>query len=297
MSRYELIVRKKLSQFIEKEFRYFNLDFNHDTYKKIVYGEIGAQTPLEEKLKAYYDAYVYLLNNAKSPLTKQVLNRFFYLLFLEPVNDMIMLHIQTRLLQLCECSPIEKACEFHMYVFKMLDQYPDLTRQIVSLMFFNYVLVKHDIPAIKLVGREIYEYVGKRNNYENNKEDMFLFFKKIVKNSYVLKKSYLDNVTDITVKDIYNTINGMKDTLVEKYCVDNIYLYGSFAKGTNRHDSDIDLLVKLSADMPYDDRVVTIEQLKQLFFTTFKRFTDIEEVREFFTEDFIKEATKIKRIF
>ena len=150
---------------------------------------------------------------------------------------------------------------------------------------------------IRSMQGEIYEYVEKRNNYEENKEDMFLFFKKLVKNSYVLKKSYLDTVTNITVKDIYNTINGMKDVLVEKYCVDNIYLYGSFAKGTNRHDSDVDLLVKLSADMPYDDRVTTIEQLKQLFFETFKRFTDIEEVREFFTEDFIKEATKIKRIF
>ena len=76
-----------------------------------------------------------------------------------------------------------------------------------------------------------------------------------------------------------------------------VYLYGSYAKGINRFDSDIDLMVKLSLDLAYDERVVIVEELKKLFFEKFKRFTDIEEVREFFTDDFVREATKIKRIF
>ena len=296
MSKYELIVRKKLSQFIEKEFRYFGHDFNHDTYKKIVYGEIGFLTPLEEKLKAFYDALVYLLSNAKSPLTRQILTKFYFLLFQEPINEMTMLSIQTRLLELCELSPIEKACEFHMYVYNLLTYLPNMERQIVSLMFLNYVLVKYDIPAIKLVGRNIMDYVKKRENYEQHKEELFLFFKNLIDNSFVLDKNYLKNLTDLSAKDIYNTITGMKDVLVNKYGVQKLYLYGSYAKGINRHDSDIDLLVKLSLDLSYDDRVKIIEQLKQLFFETFKRFTDIEEVREFFSDDFVKEATKIKRI-
>ena len=65
----ELIVRKKVASFIEKTFRYFKYDFRHDVFKGIVYSELECNTPLEEKLKNYFDAYVYLLSNHKSPLT------------------------------------------------------------------------------------------------------------------------------------------------------------------------------------------------------------------------------------
>lgn len=296
MGKYELVVRKKVSQFIEKEFRYFGYDFNHDTYKKIVYGEIGFQTPLEEKLKSYYDACMYLLNNAKSPLTRKIINKTYYMIFDEPMNEITNLSIQSKLIELCDYSPIEKACEFHMFVYERLSYLSELDKQIISLMFFNYILVKNDIPAIKLVGRDITKYVKKRENYDDCKEQLFMFFKDLIENSFVIDRSYLDNLKEISVKDIYNTIYSMKDVLVKKYGVENIYLYGSFAKGTNRYDSDIDLLIKLSLDLTYDERVLIVDQLKELFFEKFNRFTDIEEIREFFGDDFIKEATKIKRI-
>lgn len=296
MCKYELIVRKKVSQFIEKEFRFFGIDFNHDDYKKMVYGEIGTQTPLDEKLKSFYDAFLYLLNSAKCPLTKQIIKKFYYLLFEKDINEHILLCIQSKLVELCEYSPIEKACEFHIYVYEKLDYLPDLDRQLVSLMFFNYVLVKNDIPAIKLVGRDIGAYVKKRDVYKTNREDLFLFFKNLVEKSFVLEKSYLKKLKPITANDIYKAINKMSKTLREKYNVEDLFLYGSFAKETNRCDSDIDLLVRLSLDLTYEQRLERIDELKALFFNTFTRFTDIEEVREFFDDDFIREATKIKRI-
>ena len=73
MGKYELIVRKKVSAFVEKQFRYFNYFFDHDEYKKVTYGEKEFRNPLEEKLKNYYDAYMYLLTNAKNPLSKSIL--------------------------------------------------------------------------------------------------------------------------------------------------------------------------------------------------------------------------------
>ena len=296
MGEYELVVRKKISQFIEKEFRYFGYDFNHDEYKKIVYGEKGFTTPLEERLKSYYDACMYLLSNAKSPLTRQIINKFYYLVFGEPLNELTLLSIQTKLIELSELSPIEKACEFHMYVYERLDYLCLLERQIVSLMFMNYVLVKNDIPAIKLVGKEIEKYIAVRKKYFTAKEEMFFFIKKIIDNSFILKRTYLENLKPITVCDIYNSINQIKDFLISKYKLEALYLYGSFSKGINRYDSDIDLLVKLSLELTYDDRIKIIEDLKHLFFEKFQRFVDIEEVREFFNDEFIKEATKIKRI-
>ena len=77
----ELVVRKKVARFIEKLFRYFKYDFRHDTYKEIVYSEVSYKTPLEERMKHYYDAYLYLLNHYQNPLSQGMLKRFFYLLF------------------------------------------------------------------------------------------------------------------------------------------------------------------------------------------------------------------------
>ena len=296
MAELVLISRKKVSQFIEKQFRYFGYDFNHDEYKKIVYGEKDFTTPLEEQLKSYYDAYMYLLNNAKNPLSKKILNNFYFLIFGEELNELMSLSIQSKLIEICELSPIEKACEFHMFVYEKLDYLSILERQIVSLMFMNYVFVKCKVPAIKLVGREIEAYIMLRKKYDSNKEKMFLFIKEIVNNSFVLERSYIDNLKPLTISDIYNSINQIKDTLIKKYKVETIYLYGSFSKQTNRYDSDIDLLVKLSLDLSFEQRIKTIGDLKQLFFEMFKRFVDIEEVREFFSDDFIKEANQIRKI-
>lgn len=47
----ELIVRKKLTQFIEKYFRYLGYDFRHTLFKQIVYMETPIQTQLEHTLK------------------------------------------------------------------------------------------------------------------------------------------------------------------------------------------------------------------------------------------------------
>ena len=291
-----LIARKKVSQFIEKQFRYFGYDFNHDDYKKIVYGEKDFSTPLEEQLKTYFDAYMYLLNNAKNPLSRKILNNFYYLILNESLSEITLLSIQSKLVELCELSPIEKACEFHMFIYEKLDYLCLLERQIIALMFMNYVLVKNNIPAIKLVGREIDTYIAKRKSYSSNKESMFLFIKEIIDNSFVLEKSYMKNLKPLTTSDIYNTINQMKETLMEKYKVQALYLYGSFAKGIDRYDSDIDLLVKLSQELTFEERLKIIGELKQLLFDKFQRFTDVEEAREFFTDDFIKEARQIKKI-
>lgn len=297
MNKYELVVRKKISQFVEKEFRYFGYDFSHDEYKKVSYGEKGFETTIEERLKSYYDACIFLLGNAKNPLTKKILNRFFYLINDEPLNEITILSIESYLLNICDASPIEKACEFHMFIYDRFSHLEPLDRQLISLIFFNYILVKHDIPAIKLVGRDITKYVKVRDNYKENKEEMFIFFKDLIKSSFVMEKTYLDNLKELTVKDISKTIREMEEELKDKYNVENIFLYGSFAKGIDRMDSDIDLLVRLSLDITYDDRLQIVEELKSIFFKKFNRFTDIEEVREFFSEDFIKEAKKIKKIF
>ncbi len=76
----ELIVRKKLTQFIEKYFRYLGYDFRHTLFKQIIYMETQIQTKLEQTLKNSYDAYFYLLSNNQNIFSSSLLKKFFYIL-------------------------------------------------------------------------------------------------------------------------------------------------------------------------------------------------------------------------
>lgn len=45
----QLLVRKKMGSFIEKILHYYGVVFQHDRFKKIIYGEDGYLTPIEDK--------------------------------------------------------------------------------------------------------------------------------------------------------------------------------------------------------------------------------------------------------
>ncbi len=75
----ELRVRKRMANFIEKLMRAIGYDFDHDSFKKIVYSEDMAKSEIEETIKNYYDAYYYILSNHKHSLTKGILAKFFFI--------------------------------------------------------------------------------------------------------------------------------------------------------------------------------------------------------------------------
>ena len=76
----ELFVRKMLASFIEKIFNYNGYDLEHDRIKKVLYAEDAFKSDDEEKIKRAYDAYIYLVSNVKSPLTKYLIRFSIYTL-------------------------------------------------------------------------------------------------------------------------------------------------------------------------------------------------------------------------
>ena len=77
----ELYVRKVLVSFIEDVFNFLGYNLEHDRIKKVLYAEDSFKSIDEEKIKRVYDAYIYLVFNAKNPLTNRILNTFFYIYF------------------------------------------------------------------------------------------------------------------------------------------------------------------------------------------------------------------------
>ena len=163
----ELFVRKMLASFIEKIFNYNGYDLEHDRIKKVLYAEDAFKSDDEEKIKRAYDAYIYLVSNVKSPLTNQILNTFFYIYFGKEIDTNLALRIATKYFYYLDKPIIETAVDFHIDVFNEIDCTDDKDKLVISLIFFNYILLKNNIPSTRLVANDLNIYLEKKEKYLN----------------------------------------------------------------------------------------------------------------------------------
>ena len=85
--------------------------------------------------------------------------------------------------------------------------------------------------------------------------------------------------------------------LLTQFGVKHLYIFGSFAQGTERLDSDIDLLAEFSLDITKENKQKNKDTLKQLYFEKFKRFVDLIEVGPYLSENLLKEINNCTKVF
>lgn len=230
---YELIVRKRISSFIEKTLRVCNYDFRHDIYKQVIYGEIPYKTELEEKFKNYYDSFMFLLHNKQSPFTEELLTKFLMLF-----NNLIIqdeqeqkLRIVSKMFYLDGNDVLKDAVDYHMFIYEEFYELDESQRLLISLMFFNYILVKNNIPCIQIVKSQFTQYFKYRADYLNgNGQNLYCFFEEIISKSKFQEKEFKDNLREISINDICNKFLEDKELLKNNFNLKNIYIFGSFQK-------------------------------------------------------------------
>lgn len=295
----DLVVRKRMVNFLEKIFNYFDYTFDHQRYKRIIYSEEGVTIPLEEKMKNAYDGLMYLVHNIKTPITVAFLNRFFYLILGKELEQSKTLVIATKYFYLDHLPPIEKAIEFHLYIYQELYDLDEENRLMIALFFLNFTLIKNGLPNIQLFCKEIKEYCEVRKTFfDGDKNSMLLFILKLISSQVYQEKDFKNHLVTLDKRDVFNTINEKKEYLKKKYSIRSIWLYGSFAMNKMRYDSDIDLLVQFSQDLISEEKTKIIEEMKNYYFEVFHRYIDIHELDEYLTDSFITIASYcVKKIF
>ena len=256
--------------------------------------ETGVQTKLEEKIKSSYDAYFYLLSNNKNIFSPSLLNKFFYILQeKEPAADLI-----TRLTDLffktCVDNSLENSIIFSHNAFHTMVELEIEYKFLITLIFLNFSLVKIGIPALvfnETVLRELSElYTLTGSN------DLVCYITKFILESKKQDKSYYQNLKKLTFKEIFQTLSDDK-VLLTQFGIKHLYIFGSFAQGTERLDSDIDILAEFSLDIIKERKQKFKETIKHLYFDKFKRFIDLIEVGPYFSENLLKEINNCTRIF
>ena len=290
----ELIVRKKLSQFIEKYFRYLDYDFRHTLFKQIIYMETSIQTKLEEKMKSAYDAYFYLLSNYQNIFSHSLLNKFFYILQeKEPAVDMVV-RLTDIFFKICVENSLENSIIFSHKAYQTMVEIDSENRFLSALMLMNFSLIKSDIPAL-VFNETVLAELSKMYISQNPKE-LICYLTQFIFDGKKQGKSYYQNLKKLTFKDIFQALSEDK-TLLCQYGIKHLYIFGSFAQGSERLDSDIDILAEFSLDITKESKKKSKETLKQLYFNKFNRFVDLIEVGPYLSENLLKELNNCSKVF
>lgn len=294
----EILVRKVIAGFIEKLFAYHGHGQNHDRVKKVCYNEDAPNSEIEERVKSSYDAFIYLLTNCKSPLTNRIVNAFFYLYFGKAIEESVALRITTRFFDYLDKEPLETASYFHLDVYDELDFCGEEEKLNISLMFFNYVLAKNNIPVLRFLPNEISKYQELKQDFRNGKKELLLeFLFNLVINGKTQDKQYYKNLRKLDVNEIYAILKADESQIKNLFDIKHISIFGSFAKEINRIDSDIDLLMSFSLDLTSEQKQESIKQFKKLYCVKFDRFIDISETSEYLNDEFIKKLPYVKKVF
>lgn len=292
-----IFVRKKIANFLEKALRYCGYDFDHDVFKKIIYSEDEYKTPVEEKIKSSYDAYIYLLSNDKNMISRSLWKKFYYIYMGEEIEPFLSIKLSTKFFHLGHFAPIEQAIEYHFYVYQELKDLKEEDRLVMSLMVFNFILVRNQIPLVQLFLKDYKEYeVVREEFFKNNKTPVIEFMIRLLKKNPYMDKSYYENLIPVSLSDIIEFVEKNKEALKIKYQIKGLWIHGSIAKRIERIDSDLDFFIEMSLDLLREEKLTLIEELKQVFFEQFKRMVDLHEIVEYLDDDIIKEARTTKRL-
>ena len=106
------------------------------------------------------------------------------------------------------------------------------------------------------------------------------FIIELIKDSKYQDKDYYTNLMPLDFNTLLSYLINNKNLLINKYKMKSLYIFGSYYLKTNRFDSDIDLYVIFSLDVPFIEKEKIVKEVKDVLFNHFRRFIDIEEIFE-----------------
>lgn len=146
---------------------------------------------------------------------------------------------------------------------------------IYVFMIMNYLLICNNLPIINPYKNRYNEFIESLNNNDYSLlRDLVI---DILDNTNILDIDYYDKCLETSKELIIDFINENKDLIKEEGRINNIYLFGSYALGKIRYDSDIDILVITKDDLTYEEKVEGVLFIKKLIEGRFRRIVDIHE--------------------
>ena len=246
----------------------------------------------EEKIKDYLDTYFFLLNNSCNAINERIISKSLFLLTNKRVNQEKVETILTKFYSIEEEINISKIIKVAFETSNLVKSKKD--KYIYFLMLINYLLVRYNFKAIKYFKEDLSTLDEVIDKYKANEKDLLETYITLKESlSKNLDEEYPASVREVIKSYLYEN----KEILQKKYQVESLAIFGSFVKEKERLDSDIDLIVRFERFIPLLKRNRYKEEIQEMIYQKFYRFSDIHIESELINENSIKTFKDNIKIF
>ena len=219
---------KEFYRFIEFTMKMQGTGLTHERIKQIIKDKTQALSVEEKEVRNLTDAFTYIVNNVNQTFSKETINKSYYMLNLEVMDE-------------------EKQEEILKTYYKYSDE----------SIYLRVAKIQNKIIELKINKKIEYSLLLYKEALINrNEEKLMLLYSRLetISNSENESK-------EIDVEKINEYIKRNKNYILARYHVEKLYLYGSFAKNTMNKNSDIDFLVMLEEDIINIEKERIIKEL------------------------------------
>lgn len=222
----------------------YHIEFNAKRLKQVLYDEVLPTEEYEEEMYNLYNIYTNLLNDCLS-------NTFF-------IDKNISIDY----------------FNFDNVISSVLLLYDSNIEIIFLFMIMNYLLLKNNLPIIN----QYKKYNRFVNSLQKHDEDeLYSLIIESINNLNPFDIDYYKNTKETTKELIVSFVKDNESIIKNEGKIKRMFLFGSYASGLTRFDSDIDFLVIIKDDLTFEEKVSGIRFVKELIEKRFNRITDIHE--------------------
>ena len=250
----------KLIYFITK----FRNDYVIYEYVKKIYYDFDNYTAnIELLIKNICDSTNYIFNNINQSFTKELLIKAYFLLS----NKLIDSAVVNKLIELyyknIDVAPHSLAALLHLFIINNVEK----NNLEFAFLISNYIMLKK--------GRWFlmpYEYC--HNDYRQSIENNDL--SSLIRIFYDIELVKNDKRPCLLSRDaVIKKVKSLRKELLYNYNIENLYLFGSFAKGNNTDESDLDFVVILNESLINNEKNEIITNVKKYLGNEFECDVDL----------------------
>lgn len=241
---------KEFYRFIEFTMKMQETGLTHERIKQIIKDKTQALSVEEKEVRNLTDAFTYIVNNVNQTFSKETINKSYYMLNLEVMDEEKQEEILKTYYKYSDESIYLRVAKIQNKIIEL-----KINKKIeYSLLLANLIMLKKS-RGILITYPNISE-IYKEALINRNEEKLMLLYSRLetISNSENESK-------EIDVEKINEYIKRNKNYILARYHVEKLYLYGSFAKNTMNKNSDIDFLVMLEEDIINIEKERIIKEL------------------------------------
>lgn len=223
---------KSFYRFVEFTSKLCGSSLTHEKYKQITLDIVDAQSKEEIDVKHLSNSFLYVINNSRQTLSKEIINNIYYLLTNTFLDELLVSKILKKYYTNLNSDLFTKIVHIHNLVTSQ-----EICRKIeFALLLANYIMLKEDrgvLVPFAVVFNEFISYTSLGDSAQ-----LILLFKQME------DRHYEDNNSiKMTYDDVINIIKPVLFFIKNSFKVSTLCLYGSIVKGIMNESSDIDFLV------------------------------------------------------